>query len=85
MSSAKNQVQKIKDISGVTEVRIDGSFPWATAIPGDTNKITVNLEIKDQNGNKVEQKDESVEKTDNDGDEGAEEKSEKSGDETKKE
>lgn len=69
----------------MTEVRIDGSFPWVTAIPGDTNKITVNLEIKDQNGNKVEQKDESVKETDNGGDESAEKKSENSGDETKKE
>ena len=46
----------LKDISGVTDVRIDGSFPWVKTVPNDTNKITINLEIKDQNGNKVEQK-----------------------------
>ena len=46
----------LKDISGITEVKMDGSFPWVTAVPSDTNKITVNLEVKDQDGNKVEQK-----------------------------
>ena len=44
----------LKDIDGISEIRIDTSFPWVTSIPSDTNKITVNLEIKDQNGNKVE-------------------------------
>lgn len=48
----------LKDIDGVTEVKINGSFPWVTSIPGDSNKITVNLEIKDQSGNNVEQKEE---------------------------
>ncbi|MBQ2672665.1 hypothetical protein IJG01_01685 [Candidatus Saccharibacteria bacterium] len=45
----------LKDINGVNDVKIDTSFPWVTSIPSDTNKITVNLEIKDQDGNKVEQ------------------------------
>ncbi len=44
----------LKDVDGVAEIRMDTSFPWVTSIPNDTNKITVNLEIKDQNGNKVE-------------------------------
>ena len=51
----------LKDVSGVTEVRMDGSFPWVMSVPGDSNKITVNLEIKDQSGNKVELKDENKE------------------------
>lgn len=45
----------LKDIDGVVDVNMDTSFPWVAVIPNDTNKITVNLEIKDQNGNKVEQ------------------------------
>ena len=50
----------LKDISGVTDVRMDGSFPWVMSVPSDTNKITVNLDIKDQSGNKVEQQDENA-------------------------
>ncbi len=50
----------LKDISGVTDVRMDGSFPWVMSVPNDTNKITVNLDIKDQSGNKVEQQDENA-------------------------
>lgn len=48
----------LSDIDGVEVKRIDGSFPWVNSIPNDTNRITVDLEVKDQNGNKVEQKDE---------------------------
>ena len=44
----------LKDIDGVTEVRINTSFPWVTTIPDDSDRISVDLEIKDQNGNKVE-------------------------------
>ena len=46
----------LRDIDGVSEVSIDKSFPWVTSVPGDPNKITVILEVKDQNGNKVETK-----------------------------
>lgn len=46
----------LRDIDGVSEVGIDKSFPWVTSVPGDPNKITVILEVKDQNGNKVETK-----------------------------
>lgn len=45
----------LKDIDGVASVTIDTSYPWVTAVPNDTNKITVNLEIKDQDGNEVKQ------------------------------
>ncbi len=48
----------LKDISGVTEVRMEGSYPWVMSVPNDSNRITVNLDIKDQSGNKVEQTDE---------------------------
>ena len=44
----------LKDIDGITEVKINTSFPWVTSVPNDSNRITVDLEIKDQNGNKVE-------------------------------
>ena len=40
---------ELKDIDGVTSVTMDPSFPWVTAVPSDTNKITVNIEIRDQN------------------------------------
>ena len=45
----------LKDISGVTDVKMEGSYPWVMSVPNDSNRITVNLDIKDQNGNKVEQ------------------------------
>ena len=37
----------LRDIDGISSVRIDTSFPWVTSIPGDTNKITVILEVKE--------------------------------------
>ena len=45
----------LKDINGVASVTINPSFPWVTKIPNDSNKISVNFEVKDQNGNKIEQ------------------------------
>ena len=57
----------LKDIDGVTDVRTDGSFPWVMSVPGDTNKITVNIDVKDQNGAEVKIKTgEKEEKTDSD-------------------
>ena len=44
----------LKDIDGITDVHMNTSFPWVTSVPSDTNKITVDLDIKDQSGNKVE-------------------------------
>ena len=37
----------LRDIDGVASVSIDTSFPWVTSIPGDSNKITVILEVKE--------------------------------------
>lgn len=37
----------LKNINGVISVSTDTSYPWVLTIPGDTNKITVNIEIKD--------------------------------------
>ena len=59
----------LKDISGVTEVKMDGSYPWVMSVPDDSNRITVNLDVKDQSGNKVEQKDEKEENKDSEGEE----------------
>ena len=38
---------ELKNIDGIVSVSIDTSYPWVGTIPGDTNKITVNIEIKD--------------------------------------
>ena len=37
----------LKNINGIVSVSIDTSYPWVSSIPGDTNKITVNIEMKD--------------------------------------
>ena len=67
---------QLKDIEGVTDVKIDTSFPWVMSIPGDTNKITVNLEVKDQEGNKVEQKDDDEKKDESEKEKKSDEKQE---------
>ncbi len=57
----------LRDINGVSEVRIDKSLPWVMNIPNDSNKITVIFNVKDQNGNEVKQnkdEDKSEEKSD---------------------
>lgn len=38
----------LKDIDGVSSMRIDTSYPWVMSIPGDSNKITVILEVQEQ-------------------------------------
>ena len=40
--------REIRDLYGVSDVKIDTSYPWVMAIPGDSNKVTVTFEIKDQ-------------------------------------
>lgn len=37
----------LKNINGVVSVSIDTSYPWVNSIPGDSNKITVNIEINE--------------------------------------
>jgi len=54
----------LRDIDGVASVDIDKSFPWVMSIPGNPNKITVIFEVKDQDGNKLELKDQATETTD---------------------
>ncbi len=53
--------REIRDLYGVANVTIDTSYPWVTSIPTDSNKVTVKLEIKDQDGNEI--KDSSSETT----------------------
>ena len=38
----------LKNINGVVSVNIDKSYPWVGSVPGNTNKITVNIELKDK-------------------------------------
>lgn len=65
----------LKEINGVVNVTIDKSYPWVNSVPGDTNKITVEFEIKDKDGksanvdnkddkNSENTSDDSTEKTD---------------------
>ena len=37
----------LRDIDGISSIRIDTSFPWVTSIPGDPNKIIVILEVQE--------------------------------------
>ena len=45
----------LKDINGVFDVKLNPSFPWVTSIPNDSNRISVSIEVKDQEGNPIEQ------------------------------
>ena len=36
----------LKSIDGITSATIETSFPWVTSVPGNPNKITVELDIK---------------------------------------
>ena len=73
--------REISDINGVSDVKINPSYPWVMMIPNDSNKISVKFEIKDQDGNDIKPKDE--ENQDEEGDED-EKKDEEKKDEDKK-
>ncbi|MBR2841240.1 hypothetical protein IKE80_00420 [Candidatus Saccharibacteria bacterium] len=45
--------REIRDLYGVSNVTIDTSYPWVTSVPGDSNKVTVRFEVKDQDGNEI--------------------------------
>lgn len=36
----------LSSINGITSVDIKTSYPWVSSIPGDTNKITIKMEVK---------------------------------------
>lgn len=42
---------ELKNITGVVGVTIDKSYPWVTSVPGDTNKITVNIQVRENGDN----------------------------------
>ena len=37
----------LKDIDGVSSIRIDVSYPWVMSVPNDPNKITVNFNVEE--------------------------------------
>lgn len=55
----------LKDIEGI-DVRIDKSVPWVSTVPADPNKITIIFEVKDQNGGKIEMRDDDNSEKDED-------------------
>ena len=57
--------REIMDINGVSDVKIETSYPWVMAIPNDSNKVSVKFEIKDQDGNDIKPKDEENQSEDN--------------------
>ena len=70
--------REISDINGVSDVRIDASYPWVMAIPGNTNKISVKFEVKDQDGNDIKPKDEEQQEEGDDEEKSEENKEESS-------
>ena len=53
--------REIRDIYGVSDVTINTSYPWVMSVPGDSNKIQVRFEVKDQNGNEIKNSEENTE------------------------
>ena len=64
--------REIRDIYGVSDVKINPSYPWVMAVPGDSNKVNVRFEVKDRDGNEIKEQKEDSENTE----EGEEVKSE---------
>lgn len=57
--------REIRDIYGVSDVRINTSYPWVMSIPGDSNKVGVKFEVKDQDGHEIKEKTEEGEESEN--------------------
>ena len=66
--------REIMDINGVSDVKIETSYPWVMAIPNDSNKVSVKFEIKDQDGNDIKPKDEENQSEDNEDEKNDEDK-----------
>ena len=45
--------RELRDVYGISDVKMNPSYPWVMAVPGDSNRINVHFEIKDQNGNEI--------------------------------
>lgn len=39
---------ELKNINGIVYVNINTSYPWVNTIPNDTNKITINIDVKEK-------------------------------------
>ena len=49
--------RELRDIYGVSDVKMETSYPWVMSVPGDSNKVTVHFEIKDQDGKEIKPQD----------------------------
>lgn len=49
--------REISDLYGVSDVKMQPSYPWVSAVPNDSNKVTVKFEVRDQNGGEMNNKD----------------------------
>lgn len=76
--------REIRDIYGVSDVKITPSYPWVMSIPGDSNKVTVTFEVKDQDGNEIKEKDENESEDNSDESESKDESKSEKNDSDKK-
>ena len=60
--------REIRDIYGVSDVTITPSYPWVSSIPGDSNKVSVKFEVKDQDGHEIKDNTEAGDENDDDTD-----------------
>ena len=51
----------IRDIYGVSDVKINPFYPWIMSVPNDSNKVHVTFEVKDQDGNEIKETEENEE------------------------
>ena len=68
--------REISDLYGVSDVKMQPSYPWVSAVPNDSNKVTVKFEVRDQNGDEMKNKDDSKKNSDKSGENGSEERGE---------
>ena len=51
--------REIREIYGVSDVKIEPSYPWVMTIPNDSSKVGIVFEVKDQDGNEINSDDNS--------------------------
>ena len=69
--------REISDINGVSDVKIDKSYPWVMVVPTNSGKIKISFEVKDQDGNNIEQNDDQKNTEEEDSEEKKEESDDK--------
>ncbi|MBP5647761.1 hypothetical protein J6X04_00495 [Candidatus Saccharibacteria bacterium] len=69
--------REISDIKGVSDVKIDKSYPWVMVVPTNSGKIKISFEVKDQDGNNIEQNDDQKNTEEEDSEEKKEESDDK--------